>query len=517
MYKKNFFLALILLIGTTFNASYGQLHDYKIKGGLQGFGLLPDMEFANDDIKASYLGRAFLRIKIVDLIDLELGAGYGMLAGDDPVNDYWESRIIPADLKILISPFNIKSVNPYCYSGIGFMKWEVTDEPSTTYSTPEVSDKDGFDFYIPIGIGAEVKLTNSLLLDISGGYNHSFTDDLNYYNSIDRTNSPGKSANDGFWNIGIGLVFTGEAGSSDYDLDGLTLTQEEDLGTNPDNSDSDGDGLVDGLEFNQYKTDPLKTDSDGDGLSDNDEVKNFTTNPNNIDTDKDGISDGAEVNEYETDPLREDTDFDGISDKNEIENSKTSPVKSDSDGDGLKDGDEINKYNTSPINSDSDNDGISDGDEVLKYNTNPSQADTDNGTVDDKTEIDRGSNPLNPDDDIILDIKKPMILDGVTFGTGSAELTPESEVMLLRVLNTFNAYPDLKVEIRGFTDNVGRASSNLNLSQKRANSVRYWILKKGIDAERVIAKGYGENNPIADNSTDEGRRLNRRIEFVKIN
>ncbi len=60
-------------------------------------------------------------------------------------------------------------------------------------------------------------------------------------------------------------------------------------------------------------------------------------------------------------------------------------------------------------------------------------------------------------------------------------------------------------------------NSNQKLSQRRANSVRYWILNKGIDPNRVIAKGYGEQNPIADNKTDEGRRLNRRIEFSRIN
>ncbi|MCB0732046.1 MAG: OmpA family protein, partial [Ignavibacteriae bacterium] len=157
-----------------------------------------------------------------------------------------------------------------------------------------------------------------------------------------------------------------------------------------------------------------------------------------------------------------------------------------------------------------------DGDEILKYNTNPNKKDTDGGTTDDYTEISRGTNPLNPEDDVILDIKEPIVLEGVTFATGSSELTPESEKMLLKVLNTLNAYPEMNVEIRGYTDNVGKASSNQALSQRRANSVRYWLLNKGVNQDRVVAKGYGEQNPIADNNTADGRRLNRRIEFVKI-
>jgi OOP family OmpA-OmpF porin len=74
----------------------------------------------------------------------------------------------------------------------------------------------------------------------------------------------------------------------------------------------------------------------------------------------------------------------------------------------------------------------------------------------------------------------------------------------------------MSVEIRGYTDNVGRASSNLALSERRANSVRNWLINKGVDPNRIVAKGYGEQNPIADNNSAEGRRLNRRIEFVRI-
>ncbi|MCB9250397.1 MAG: OmpA family protein [Ignavibacteriales bacterium] len=236
-----------------------------------------------------------------------------------------------------------------------------------------------------------------------------------------------------------------------------------------------------------------------------------------VDTDKDGITDGDEVLKYETDPLREDSDIDGIKDKVEIEETKTNPIKSDTDSDGLKDGEEIEKYKTDPTKHDTDGDGISDGDEIFKYNTNPSKADTDGGEVNDKIEIDRGTNPLNPEDDIILDIASPVILEGVTFASGSAELTPESEKMLQRVLNTLNAYPNMNVEIRGYTDNVGRASSNLKLSQRRADSVRFWLINKGVNPQRIAANGYGAQNPIADNNTNEGRRLNRRIEFAKTN
>jgi outer membrane protein OmpA-like peptidoglycan-associated protein len=506
MQKNYFIIAFICCLIIVSSKIKAQLNDYPIKVGIQAFGLLPNTDFKNDDLKFSYLGKAILRYKLIDLFDIEAGIGYGRLAGEDSKNNYWETSLIPADLRLILSPFDLKAINPYAYGGLGYLKWKVETKPPIAVTQPK---ENGGNLYSPAGFGIEMKLSNSILLDLSGGYNFVFSDNIDYFKSGNH--------NDGFWNLGIGLIFTGEGGSSDADMDGLTKDQELQLGTNPNLADTDGDGLNDGLEFNQYKTDPLNPDSDGDGISDNDEVKNYTTNPNLIDTDNDGLTDGDEIIKYKTDPLRVDSDIDGLKDKEEIEQYKTDPNKPDTDGDGLKDGDEINRYKTDPTKKDTDGDGISDGDEIFKYNTNPTKADSDNGTVPDKIEIDRGTNPLNPEDDIVLDLTAPIILEGVTFETGSADLTPESEKMLLRVLNTLNTYHDIKVEVSGYTDNVGSTSSNLKLSQNRANSVRYWLINKGINPERVIARGYGKLNPIADNSTPEGRRLNRRIEFSKLN
>ena len=74
---------------------------------------------------------------------------------------------------------------------------------------------------------------------------------------------------------------------------------------------------------------------------------------------------------------------------------------------------------------------------------------------------------------------------------------------------------DEKIEVGGHTDNVGKAEANMLLSNNRANTVRAYLLMKGIAPERVTAKGYGMTMPIAENDTDEGRSLNRRTE-VKI-
>ncbi len=496
-----------------FTTDYAQFNDYAIKFGLQANGLIPAVEFNNDKLETSFLGRGLVRIELSRLLDLEMSAGYGRLAGNDNLDDYWETELIPFDLRFLFSPVVSDNWNPYVYFGAGYLKWEVKDKPLSPSPFKFIKDN-GWDFFIPAGLGFEVALTDVIALDFSGGYNYTFTDNLNYYNNKDAALSKSKQ-NDGYWNGGVGITLTGESGNSDKDLDGLTKNQEKEIGTDPNKADSDGDGLKDGAEFLTYNTNPLNPDSDEDGLTDSEEVKKYYSDPNSTDTDGDGLSDFDEAITYKSDPTKIDTDFDRLNDNEEVKY-KSDPTNPDTDGDGLKDGAEIKKYKTDPTKSDTDGDGLSDGMEVLKYFTNPLEKDSDNGSVDDKTEVDRGTNPLNPKDDVVLDMTKPVILKGVTFETGKAEITPESEKILEQALNTLIAYPDMKVEIRGYTDNVGRASSNLKLSQRRANAVRNWLIKKGIDPGRIVAKGYGEANPIADNSTPEGRRLNRRIEFVKI-
>ncbi len=76
------------------------------------------------------------------------------------------------------------------------------------------------------------------------------------------------------------------------------------------------------------------------------------------------------------------------------------------------------------------------------------------------------------------------------------------------------AVPAMKVQIAGYTDSVGSDAYNRQLSQKRADAVRTYLIDKGIEDNRVSARGYGKESPIADNGTDDGRAENRRVEFV---
>ncbi len=206
----------------------------------------------------------------------------------------------------------------------------------------------------------------------------------------------------------------------DDDGDGLTNTEEARLKTDPNNPDTDGDGLRDGFEVNKFKTDPTKKDTDGGGMNDGDEVNsgfdpldakddNYTppialldvdgdglldseelklgTDPLNPDSDDDGLNDGSEVKVHKTNPKDPDSDNDGLTDGKEVTLHKTNPLDMDTDGDALKDGEEVTQHKTDPQNVDTDGDGLKDGGEVITYKTNPLKKDTDDDSLNDGDEV----------------------------------------------------------------------------------------------------------------------------------
>lgn len=107
-----------------------------------------------------------------------------------------------------------------------------------------------------------------------------------------------------------------------------------------------------------------------------------------------------------------------------------------------------------------------------------------------------------------------VVLNNIFFETGKATLTPESRLELEKAIELMRTNPTMVVEIGGHTDNVGDDSFNMKLSHDRARSVRDYLVKGGIASERLQAKGYGELNPVASNETEDGKKANRRTEFV---
>ena len=109
-----------------------------------------------------------------------------------------------------------------------------------------------------------------------------------------------------------------------------------------------------------------------------------------------------------------------------------------------------------------------------------------------------------------------MVLNNIFFETGKATLTPQSRLELEKAIELMRVNPSMIIEIGGHTDNVGDDNYNMKLSHDRAKSVRDYLVNGGINSERIQAKGYGELNPVATNDTEDGRKANRRTEFVII-
>lgn len=109
-----------------------------------------------------------------------------------------------------------------------------------------------------------------------------------------------------------------------------------------------------------------------------------------------------------------------------------------------------------------------------------------------------------------------LVLEGVNFDFDKASLRQEDIGSLDKDVTTLKAWGDVDIEVAGHTDSMGSDEYNMNLSQQRAEAVRNFMISKGVSADRLTAKGYGESQPVADNATEAGRFKNRRVELAPI-
>ncbi len=248
-----------------------------------------------------------------------------------------------------------------------------------------------------------------------------------------------------------------------------------------------------------------------------------------IDTDRDGVWDGQDQCPETPRNVRVDAsgcftdeDGDGIADgidrcattpRGAVVDSRGCPM--DSDGDGVPDGVDLCPdtprdvmVGMSGCTLDTDGDGVPNGrDRCL---------DTPKGTPVDEIGCPAAA-PRKPKSEALFsDSKNTLILEGVSFRLNRAELTPESLVVLDRIAASLADWPEVRVEVGGHTDSSGSDALNQRLSEARAEAVRAYLLRAGVAASRLEARGYGETRPIDDNGTADGRARNRRVEFTKV-
>ena len=302
--------------------------------------------------------------------------------------------------------------------------------------------------------------------------------------------------------------------------------------------DGDGDGVFDGIDrcpdtpqgafVDEYG---CPSDTDGDGVFDGVDVCPNTpagavvdANGCPIDSDEDGVFDGLDQcpdtpRGATVDPngCPSDTDGDGVFDGiDECPNTPPGSVVDDrgcpvdDDGDGVFNtqdqcpntppGTEVDERGCT-IERDSDGDGVPDSRDRCP-NTAPEQ------------EVDeRGCS-------ILFEVEqgevRRLVLRGVAFETGRSALTQDSYGILDQIAERLVERPDVRIEVAGHTDNTGSRSLNMRLSLERAQAVKAYLARRGVEPSRMVAEGYGPDQPIATNATAAGRAQNRRVELKQL-
>jgi outer membrane protein OmpA-like peptidoglycan-associated protein len=328
--------------------------------------------------------------------------------------------------------------------------------------------------------------TGSIGLRLGTGETVSFRIDA----YLDYIPSPANLADDNWnWGVqpGLSFMFGGQRGVRDRDADGVpdkldkcakTPTGDKVDATGCTIKDSDNDGVLDDVDACadtpagdrvDEKGCSLPKDADGDGVTDDKDA--CANTPAGDKVDEKGCS------------LPKDADGDGVTDdKDECANTPAGQ-----------------KVNEKGCPADTDGDGVTD--EADRCPSTPAGVKVDA----------EGCQVL------FEEAKKTVILEGVNFETGKADLTPESQAILDGVAESLVANEEIKVQVGGHTDNTGSRAVNQRLSRARAETVRKYLVDKGVAADRLTARGFGPDKPVASNRTQDGRAQNRRVELTRTN
>jgi len=455
MKKLMIIVVSILLIGSLALADdIGGKFGIGVKGGVaQYYGDLSENSFGlNYGLSVDYW--------LGERLGLGFNYGKSQLQAEENAQ-YFESDLWNYSLHLKLNLLPKSNLNPYLIVGYEWWDGDPKKEDGGWVSEfgqgIESGDYEKVNNAIPVGLGFSYYLTDVLSFDAEG---------LLHYTTVDYVDGYVEGDKDDTWislAVGLSLHF-GKA------------------------KDTDGDGIPD-----RHDKDPMHAE-DFDNFQDEDGVPD-------LDNDLDGVPDAvdkAPLDPEDRDNFQDedgvpdlDNDNDGIADVDDKAPNAAEDMDGFQDDDGVPD-------------TDNDNDGILDVDDRC-----PNEAET----LNDYEDLDGC-----PDEKPEVDVKtgEAIVLDGVNFATGSANLTENSKTILDKVVRTMTKNPELELEVRGYTDNTGSYSGNMKISQRRADSVKNYLVGMGIESSRLAAQGFGPENPIASNDTRDGRAQNRRIEFFRV-
>jgi len=390
---------------------------------------------------------------VTDDIAVELAAGMFILKGCSEGGAFQSTvNMVAPMVKYRFLPD--MAYNPYLTLGFEYIMFQPKDYDDSGTDLP--GDYKTSAFAIPFGIGFSNFFTEAFSFQVEALYHLCLTDDID---------AIAEDTNDNFVTYTAGINWhVGVAG------------------------DTDGDGIPNSRDAAPLHPEDFDDYQDEDGApdpdNDNDGVPDVVDGDPNTPEDLDGFEDSDGV----PDP---DNDGDGILDVNDAAPNAPEDFDGFQDDDGAPDPD-------------------NDGDGILDVNDEcPNAAETFN-----EYEDADGCPDTRPE--IAVEKGAAIVLEGVHFEYGSADLTANSLEILDKVVRTLVDKEKIVVEIRGYTDNRGSDAANERFSLMRAETVRNYLLNNGIAPERVTAVGYGPADPVADNETEDGRAQNRRIEFYRV-
>ena len=514
---KNILPILLVLIAAVSIAN-GQNHRWELGPIIGLTSYQGDLVQKGYDLNETHVGYGlFIRNNIHPNVSFRANFIRGNISGDDSNYDEFADRgftfsspVSELSLQLEVDILGQKrypdvqsfrnTVSPYFFGGLGFAMFKQSVDYNELFNQTileEISiDKEsGLNnqrLVVPFGIGVKFDLTPKLTFGLEWGARAVFSD------LLDGVSQAGDPNDQDWYNIGS-ATFAMRFGEKDRDRDGVPDSRDR----CPQDAGSKG---LNGC-----------PDIDEDGIRDKDDDCPYEKGYGQLngcpDLDKDGIADkddkcpnDAGIAAYGGCPIQ-DADGDGVPDEEDkcpyevgLAKRKGCPY-SDRDDDGIEDNEDrcpdAPGFGFNKGCPDTDNDGIVDID--------------DNCPRIQGLERNAGCPDLigNNDDDI-LNFSEVTIL----FENDQSVILPEYNKILDQVAKVLDRYPEFNVRLEGYSDDHGNDFVSQQISQERAQKCYEYLIQKGIDKSRLIYRGYGENNPVAPNTTAEGRAKNRRVEFI---